>query len=121
MRKPGDTTVIDPKDGAMARNRLLWTGVTCLALAMLSVVFGLVAQALLVASAIGTFHIKVTVPLTAAHGVVGQTDLSVPYILPTVLVVAWLFLAIALGCFFESGRRVLEHRPPCPPQSNPQV
>jgi hypothetical protein len=99
------------EDGVSPR-RLLWTGVTCLALATLSVVLGLIAQALLVASAIRTFHIVVTVPLTAAHGVVGQTDLSVPYILPMVLAVAWLFVAIALGCLLESGRRTLRNRKP---------
>ncbi|MGO9465930.1 MAG: hypothetical protein ACLQIB_49625 [Isosphaeraceae bacterium] len=88
----------------------MWTGLTCLALSVLTAGLGFLAQAILVVLAILFFHITIQVPVAAAHGVVGETTISVPRVLPTVLSVAWLFLAIALGCLLESGRRVLRRR-----------
>jgi len=82
----------------------------CLALSVITAALGLVVQAILIVMAILMFHISVSVPLVAEHGVVGQTGLSFPSVLPMVLVVAWLFLAVAMGCLFESGRRALRRR-----------
>jgi len=88
----------------------MWTGLLCLALSALTAGLGLLAQAVLIVLAVLFFHITIQVPLSAAHGAVGETTLSVPRVLPVMLSVAWLFLAIALGCLFESGRRVLARR-----------
>jgi hypothetical protein len=94
----------------MSPKRLLWTGLFCIALSVLTAALGLVAQAGLVVMAILMFHISVSVPLIAAHGAAGEASLSIPRVLPMVLVLAWLFFAVALGCLFESGRRALGRR-----------
>jgi len=96
----------------MSPKRLMWTGLTCLALSVLTAGLGFLAQAVVIVLAILFFHVTIQVPVGAAHGVIGETSLSVPRVLPVVLSVAWLFLAIALGCLFESGRRVLARRTP---------
>jgi hypothetical protein len=96
----------------MSPKRLLWTGLTCLVLSAVTVGIGFFAQALLIVFAIVLFQITIQVPLSAAHSGVGETYLTVPHVWPVVLAVAWLFLAIALGCLFESGRRLLARRPP---------
>ena len=82
----------------MSLKRLMWTGLTCLVLSVLTAGLGCLAQAGLVLLAILFFRITIQMPVGAAHGVVGETTLSVPRVLPAVLSVAWLFLAIALGC-----------------------
>jgi len=96
----------------MSPKRLLWIGLTCIALAVVTAGLGLLAHIVLIVVAIRLFHIRILVPLSTAHSAVGETSLSVPGVLPVVLAVAWLFVAIALGCFFESGRRVLARRTP---------
>jgi len=90
----------------------MWTGLTCLALSVLTAVLGFLAQAVLIVLAVLFFRIRIQVPVSAAHRVIGETTLSVPRVLPVLMSVAWLFLAIALGCLFESGRRVLRQRKP---------
>jgi hypothetical protein len=99
----------------MSPKRLRWTGLVCLTLSALTAFAGLFTQVSLIIFYILIFHVTVQVPVGAVGGVVGPTTLPVPRVMPVALLVAGLFLAVALVCFFETRRRVVIWRRPAFP------
>ena len=88
----------------MSTRRLKWTGLSCLALSVVTAGLGFVVQLGLVLAQVLLVGCLL-VPVSAVGGHDGPLILTVPRVLPAMLLVAGLFLAAALACFVESVRR----------------